>query len=73
MYSRLPAFIFGFHGCDQTTKEAVLHGEISYPEPSTNDYDWLGSGIYFWEQNPERALAFAQKAHDRPNRYSEER
>jgi hypothetical protein len=27
--------------------------------PSTNAYDWLGRGIYFWEYGPERALAWA--------------
>jgi hypothetical protein len=26
--------------------------------PSTNDYDWLGAGIYFWEANPQRGLDF---------------
>lgn len=29
--------------------------------PSVNDYDWLGSGIYFWEQNYERALQWAKE------------
>ncbi|MCP5054815.1 MAG: hypothetical protein GY940_47055, partial [bacterium] len=29
---------------------------------SNNDYDWLGNGIYFWENNPARALKFAQDA-----------
>jgi hypothetical protein len=29
---------------------------------SENEYDWLGSGIYFWEGNPARALQFAQDA-----------
>ena len=29
--------------------------------PSENDYDWLGSGIYFWEANPDRALAWARQ------------
>jgi hypothetical protein len=70
MYSKLPAFVFGFHGCDITTKEAVLNGSLKYPDPSKNKYDWLGSGIYFWEQNPARAMEFAQKAHEHPNRYS---
>jgi hypothetical protein len=28
---------------------------------STNDYDWLGHGIYFWENNPQRALHFAEE------------
>lgn len=26
-----------------------------------NDYDWLGSGIYFWEANPDRALDWAHE------------
>ena len=26
---------------------------------STNLYDWLGNGIYFWENNQQRALEFA--------------
>ncbi|WP_222566357.1 hypothetical protein [Limihaloglobus sulfuriphilus] len=28
---------------------------------SDNDYDWLGNGIYFWENNPVRALEFAKQ------------
>ena len=28
---------------------------------STNDYDWLGHGIYFWESNPQRGLDFARE------------
>lgn len=72
MYSRLPAFVYGFHGCDLSTKEAVLRGEQEHPRPSINSYDWLGSGIYFWEQNPERAMAFAKKAHDHPKKYSKQ-
>ncbi|MGN0282768.1 MAG: hypothetical protein ACI4B3_10815 [Prevotella sp.] len=27
---------------------------------STNDYDWLGNGIYFWENNEARALQWAK-------------
>lgn len=27
---------------------------------SENDYDWLGKGFYFWENNYERALDFAK-------------
>jgi pimeloyl-ACP methyl ester carboxylesterase len=30
--------------------------------PSDNPWDWLGPGIYFWEQNPYRALAYAREA-----------
>jgi hypothetical protein len=28
-------------------------------KPSGNDYDWLGSGIYFWEYGDRRALDWA--------------
>jgi hypothetical protein len=27
--------------------------------PSTNAYDWLGEGVYFWEYAPNRALDWA--------------
>ncbi|MDE6338361.1 MAG: hypothetical protein K2K97_01065 [Muribaculaceae bacterium] len=29
-------------------------------EPSVNTYDWLGSGIYFWEGDVQRAYEFAR-------------
>ena len=69
MYSNLPYFVFGFHGCDIETKEAVLHGKEDL-EPSKNSYDWLGSGIYFWEQNQQRAMEFARLAHNNPGKYT---
>lgn len=58
-YEFSPAFVLGFHGCDAAVGEAILRGETSHLQESTNDYDWLGSGIYFWEGNPARALEFA--------------
>ena len=27
--------------------------------PSRNKYDWLGEGIYFWENSPTRAMEYA--------------
>ena len=30
--------------------------------PSNNSWDWLGDGIYFWEQNPNRALQYAEES-----------
>jgi hypothetical protein len=60
MFTRLPAFVFGFHGCDKSTAELVLSGKQALTQ-STNTYDWLGHGIYFWEQNPLRALEFAKE------------
>ena len=55
------AFVLGFHGCDRSVGESILRGEQTHLEPSQNDYDWLGTGIYFWESDPLRALEFAQE------------
>lgn len=60
MYSRLPNWVLGFHGCSRVTYEAVLYRHEDL-RPSTNTYDWLGHGIYFWEQNYERALQWAEE------------
>lgn len=32
---------------------------------SNNPWDWLGEGIYFWEQNPGRALEYAIESSQR--------
>jgi hypothetical protein len=53
------AFVLGYHGCDERVAEKLLAGEPF--EQSENKYDWLGSGIYFWEKNPERGLDFAKE------------
>jgi hypothetical protein len=58
VYSRLPSFVLGFHGCDHAFAAAVISGRKRFT-PSQNDYDWLGTGIYFWENNPQRAVEFA--------------
>ena len=54
LYSRRSNLVIGFHGCDQSVVEKVIAGKTELLA-STNDYDWLGSGIYFWESNEERA------------------
>lgn len=59
VYSRLPAFVLGFHGCDRSIAERILGGKSSHLISSNNEYDWLGSGIYFWENSPGRALEYA--------------
>lgn len=55
LYSRRSNLVIGFHGCDKSIVEKVLNGEEELIK-SQNDYDWLGSGIYFWENNEARAL-----------------
>jgi len=42
--------------------EAVLADNRSHLNASNNPWDWLGNGIYFWENDPQRALEFAQEA-----------
>ncbi len=54
----LPSFILGYHGCDQKLADDVIAGKQQL-QTSTNDYDWLGEGIYFWEHNAQRAYEFA--------------
>lgn len=67
MYMSLPSFVLGFHGCDASVASKVISGEDNLLY-STNDYDWLGSGIYFWESHPARALRYAQFIKDHPER-----
>ena len=58
MYSKKPSFVYGFHGLDKEIALQILNQEIDF-EPSHNIYDWLGDGIYFWENNFERAQKYA--------------
>lgn len=50
--------IIGYHGCDRTVVETVLLRHEGL-KPSCHDYDWLGSGIYFWEYGRHRAMDWA--------------
>jgi hypothetical protein len=67
VYATLPAFVLGFHGCDRAVAEVVLSGKQPL-KPSENNYDWLGHGIYFWENNPGRAMDYAQRLKATPKR-----
>lgn len=59
LYSRRSNLVIGFHGCDKSVVDAVVAGKTDLLS-STNDYDWLGNGIYFWENNEERAWQWAK-------------
>ncbi len=54
--------VLGFHGCDRTVAQDVASGRAELRK-SENDYDWLGHGSYFWEDNPDRALRWANEEH----------
>ena len=61
MYTIRPNLILGFHGCDKSTVDKVIQGVVDL-EDSDNKYDWLGHGIYFWENDYDRALEYAREA-----------
>ncbi len=62
MYSNIPSLVLGFHGCDRTIGESVINDPKNALDSSTNPYDWLGHGMYFWENSVERAVRWAEKA-----------
>jgi hypothetical protein len=64
---RLPGLVLAYHGCDRKVGEKILAGE-DVIRPSENEYDWLGHGSYFWENDPERALDYAKLLKKHPGR-----
>lgn len=66
MYSNLPNLVLAFHGCDEETYEKVLYNNETLL-PSLNSYDWLGNGIYFWENSLSRAEEWAISYCERHN------
>jgi len=59
-----PSSVTAFHSCDRDVALAVLSGNDEL-RPSNNPWDWLGKGVYFWEQNPGRALEYAIESSER--------
>lgn len=58
MYSSRPGLLIGYHGCDESVRDAIV-AHKALLRASQNKYDWLGAGYYFWEDNYGRALDFA--------------
>lgn len=59
IYQKLPQIVLGFHGCDQSVVDRVLSSHSEHLMPSKNLYDWLGNGVYFWLNDPQRAYEWA--------------
>ena len=57
--------VLGYHGCDRSVGGKLLAGEAF--QPSAKRHDWLGQGIYFWENDPLRALEWAEESRTRRN------
>ncbi|MEX1224186.1 MAG: hypothetical protein WEA31_06515 [Pirellulales bacterium] len=51
------AEVVGYHACRRDFAEELAAGRLALEDwpHSTNAYDWLGSGIYFWEGSFRRA------------------
>ena len=58
MYTSRTGLVLGFHGTDETVVQEVLSGKSDL-KSKNNTYDWLGHGIYFWDNSPSRALEWA--------------
>jgi hypothetical protein len=58
LYEKTTPYIIGFHGCDQSVADILLSSEQPTFKKSTNNYDWLGNGMYFWENDPNRAWEY---------------
>ncbi|WP_316825530.1 hypothetical protein [Pedobacter miscanthi] len=59
MYDIRPNLVIGFHGCDKSIADKLISNQ-SVIEKSEKPYDWLGHGMYFWENNLERATLWAK-------------
>lgn len=58
-------YVLGYHGCDDRLAKSVVSGEQSL-RSSSNDYDWLGHGMYFWEDSIQRAHRWAVEESFKP-------
>lgn len=59
MYDVRANLVLGFHGCDASVRDRLL----ANPDDiviSKKKYDWLGNGMYFWENNQDRAQLWAE-------------
>jgi hypothetical protein len=64
-----PYYVIGFHSCDREVGMKIINGD-DILIPSKNKWDWLGGGIYFWEQNPERALSYAIDCSEKKQKFN---
>lgn len=63
MYKNHPSLVLGFHACEREIGEGLLNGTKNF-KASSNTFDWLGNGMYFWENSPTRAEAYGIELRD---------
>lgn len=64
MYDVKPNLLIGFHGCERSVRDKLLMNPNDY-KISQKPFDWLGHGLYFWENNYDRALEWATEKKNR--------
>ena len=52
--------VVGYHGTRASVAQSVVGGHQDL-EPSRNDDDWLGHGVYYWQYAPQQAFAWAMQ------------
>ncbi len=67
MYKHHPTLVLGFHACEHKIGEEILGGTKGF-KASENDFDWLGSGMYFWENSPSRAKSYGIELKEKRNK-----
>lgn len=55
-------FAIGYHGTTLEVARKLLQEDFL---PSDNDWEWLGYGVYFWQDAPSRARTWARDWHAR--------
>lgn len=68
MHTLSGGLVLGYRGCDERIGEALLRGESF--GVSSNPWDWLGPGAYFWEANPKRGFDFAVELKTKANKHN---
>jgi hypothetical protein len=53
-----PLYIYGYHGTNQEKASVIVQTGFNI---SANDYDWLGTGVYFFQDAPLRAWEWANQ------------
>ncbi|MFB2894617.1 hypothetical protein ACE1CI_17040 [Aerosakkonemataceae cyanobacterium BLCC-F50] len=52
--------VYGYHGTSAEAAEVIIQQGFNV---SSNDYDWLGTGVYFFQDAPVRAWEWATQQH----------
>ncbi len=56
--------VLGHHGTTTERADAIFDSGF---KAKRNEYDWLGHGVYFFENSPTRAMAWANEQHPDSN------